>query len=151
MISGSEARGTPKMPSSAGFHSGAPSCVREAVEESVANPAPRRSQRKESTVPSRAVPASTAAATSESCSRSQASLPAEKYPFHITRVFPTTEAKEGSNYYKVWVEMEQANASWLPGMEGEARVDVRKEPAIWIYTHTFTDFVRLKLWSWGII
>ena len=79
------------------------------------------------------------------------SIPAEKYGFHITRIFPTTEAKEGSNYYKVWVEMDQANASWLPGMEGEARVDVRKEPLIWIWTHRLTDFMRLKLWSWGII
>jgi biotin carboxyl carrier protein len=79
------------------------------------------------------------------------SLPAEKYPFKIVRVFPTTEAKEGANFYKVWVEMEKTNPHWLPGEEGEARVDIRNEPLIWVWTHRLTDFMRLKLWSWGMI
>ena len=55
------------------------SWVLDAVDGSVANPAPRRSQRNESTVPIRRVPASRAAATSSECSSSQASLAAEKY------------------------------------------------------------------------
>ena len=50
------------------------SWVREAVELSVAKPAPRRSQRNESTVPIRSVPASRARWTGSSCSSSQASL-----------------------------------------------------------------------------
>ena len=36
--------------------------------------------------------------------------------------------------------------SWLPGMIGEARLDVDKRPWMWIWTHRLIDFLRLKLW-----
>ena len=80
--SGRTSGGTPKRWHSHGSKPGVPSvcsCVREAVEASVANPAPRRSHRNESTVPMRRRPSSRAFATSSSCSSSQASLAAEKY------------------------------------------------------------------------
>ena len=78
-IAGRTPAGTPKVSSSAGSHAGAPSCVRDAVDGSVANPAPSRSHRNESTVPMRNVPASSACCTPASCSSSHASFPAEKY------------------------------------------------------------------------
>ena len=54
------------------------SWVRDAVAGSVANPAPRRSQRKESTVPIRSRPSSRARLTSSLFFSSQASFAAEK-------------------------------------------------------------------------
>jgi hypothetical protein len=32
-------------------------------------------------------------------------------------------------------------------MEGQARVDVGNRRLAWIYTHRFTDWARLHLWS----
>jgi hypothetical protein len=40
----------------------------------------------------------------------------------------------------------QKNPGWRPGMAGEARVDVKHRPLIWIWTHRLIDFLRLKLW-----
>ena len=79
--SGSTSSGTPNSSHSRASKPGVPSgcsCVREAVELSVAKPAPSRSHRNESTVPIRSVPASRARCTASSCSSSQASLAAEK-------------------------------------------------------------------------
>jgi len=36
---------------------------------------------------------------------------------------------------------------WLPGMEGQARVDVGNRRLAWIWTHRFVDWTRLHLWS----
>jgi biotin carboxyl carrier protein len=70
------------------------------------------------------------------------------YPFVVDRVVPgKTEAKEGENYFQVFVTLQKANPDWLPGMEGEARVEVTKKPIAWIWTHRFVEWASLKLWS----
>ena len=35
-----------------------------------------------------------------------------------------------------------------PGMEGVGKVSVGEERLIWIWTHGFTDWLRLALWNW---
>jgi multidrug efflux pump subunit AcrA (membrane-fusion protein) len=79
------------------------------------------------------------------------SLPGDEYPIRITNVIPKPNAAEGDNQFLVHAEVDQASAQWLPGITGEARIDVKPKPLIWIWTHRLTDFVQLKLWSWGII
>jgi len=74
------------------------------------------------------------------------SLPQEKFPFTIERIVPSTEVKDNAAHFKVIAKLDQADTKWLPGMEGEARVDVRPRPLIWQWTHRVVDFVRLKLW-----
>ena len=74
------------------------------------------------------------------------SLPQERFPFTVERVVPSTEAKEQSSYFKVIVQLDQTQQIWLPGMEGEARVDVGPASIGWRLTHRVVDFVRLKLW-----
>jgi multidrug resistance efflux pump len=74
------------------------------------------------------------------------SLPQEKFPFTVERIVPSTEVKDAGAHFRVIVNLEQADQAWLPGMEGEARVDVRPRPLIWQWTHRVVDFVRLKLW-----
>jgi len=73
--------------------------------------------------------------------------PFSKFPFKVDRVIQETQAKEGDNYFKVFVEMQDASPDWLPGMEGEARVEVTKKPLVWIWTHRFVDWLSLKVWS----
>ncbi|HEY7089260.1 MAG TPA: HlyD family efflux transporter periplasmic adaptor subunit [Tepidisphaeraceae bacterium] len=74
------------------------------------------------------------------------SLPDDKKPFTVERVVPQGEPKEGGNVFKVYATLDESSGQWHPGMEGEARVDVGKKPLIWIWTHRFVEFVRLKLW-----
>jgi biotin carboxyl carrier protein len=74
------------------------------------------------------------------------SLPQEKFPFTVERIVPSTEVKDAGAHFRVIVNLEKANPIWMPGMEGEARVDVRPRPLIWQWTHRVVDFIRLKLW-----
>ena len=74
------------------------------------------------------------------------SVPWDKHAFTIDRVVPQGEAKEGANTFKVYCNLEDANATWLPGQAGEARVDIEKRPLIRHWTGRLIDFLRLKLW-----
>jgi multidrug efflux pump subunit AcrA (membrane-fusion protein) len=86
------------------------------------------------------------------------SAPTEKIPFKLVRIIPQTEVKETETIYKVRVavdksskdwkpEMQQRIEKWLPGMEGQSRVDVGNRRLAWIWTHRFVDWTRLHLWS----
>jgi multidrug resistance efflux pump len=86
------------------------------------------------------------------------SAPTEKVPFKIDRIVPTTEVKENETIYKVKVRVDESSPNWkpemkerldkwLPGMEGQARVDVGNRRLAWIWTHRFVDWTRLHLWS----
>jgi multidrug resistance efflux pump len=74
-------------------------------------------------------------------------MPNRSFPIVVDRIIPSTEAKEGDNYFKVHVTLKDAAPDWLPGMEGEARVMVTRKPLAWIWTHRFVDWLTLKLWS----
>ena len=74
------------------------------------------------------------------------SLPADRYGFTIDRIVPTPETKDGDNTFTVFAHLDQTSPSWQPGMDGEARIEIRPRPLVWIWTHKFFDYVRLKLW-----
>jgi multidrug efflux pump subunit AcrA (membrane-fusion protein) len=74
------------------------------------------------------------------------SLPTKKYGFVIDRIVPLGEAKEGDNVFTVYAKPTEVASTWRPGMAGEARIDIQQRPLIWIWTHKFVDYVRLKLW-----
>ncbi|HEX8523004.1 MAG TPA: HlyD family efflux transporter periplasmic adaptor subunit [Tepidisphaeraceae bacterium] len=75
-------------------------------------------------------------------------LPFKRVPFKVERVIQgSTQAKEGDNYFTVYVDLLEQVPGMLPGMEGEARVEVTKKPLVWIWTHRFVDWLSLKLWS----
>jgi biotin carboxyl carrier protein len=86
------------------------------------------------------------------------SAPTEVVPFKIERIVPNTEVREGETFYKVFVQLDpnspkwndqtqQTVNKWLQGMEGQARVEVGNRRLAWIYSHRFTDWARLHLWS----
>jgi RND family efflux transporter MFP subunit len=74
------------------------------------------------------------------------SLPTQKFPFKIERIVPLGAAKEGDNVFTVYATMDTQQPTWLPGLAGEARIDVAKKPLAWIWTHKLIDYLRLKLW-----
>jgi biotin carboxyl carrier protein len=86
------------------------------------------------------------------------SAPTLKIPFKIERVVPDTKVENGETFYRVFVhldetspdwkpQMKQQVGKWLPGMEGQARVNVEDRRLGWIWTHRFVDWLRLHLWS----
>jgi multidrug resistance efflux pump len=92
------------------------------------------------------------------------SLPGNKYPFRVQTVVPLGKPVEGDNVYQVFAQLAPdssnwpkdatgapLNPTWLPGMEGEAKVAIEPRPLVWIWTHKFTEWVRLKTWTWPII
>ncbi len=49
--------------------------------------------------------------------------------------------------YKVYATMDGARSpDWRPGLTGQARIDIKPEPLIWIWTHKVIEFLRLELW-----
>jgi len=78
-----------------------------------------------------------------------ASIPGERFPFTVSRVTPVNTAKEGHNFFRVEATLDDAAGARLrPGMEGVGKVDIEERKLIWIWTHRFTDWLRLKIWSW---
>lgn len=75
------------------------------------------------------------------------SRPGEKHKFTVDRIVPQGTAKDGSNIFTVYGTLtDTPKESWLPGIEGEARIDIQKEPLYYHWTHKLVDWVRLKLW-----
>jgi multidrug efflux pump subunit AcrA (membrane-fusion protein) len=73
-------------------------------------------------------------------------LPTDKHSFHVRRVVPLGNAKEGANVFKVYADIDDPLDAWRPGMRGEARVQVGRRPLIWIWSHHLVDWLRIKLW-----
>jgi hypothetical protein len=74
------------------------------------------------------------------------SLPNDSYPFTIESIVPAGTAHENANVFTIYGTADQKSDLWRPGMKGEARIDVEKRRLIWIWTHRFVEFIRLKLW-----
>ncbi|WP_428937107.1 efflux RND transporter periplasmic adaptor subunit [Fontivita pretiosa] len=87
-------------------------------------------------------------------------LPNDKYPFVVERIVPLGVQKDASNVFTVYARLDMESPdwptdprtgqkiipAWRPGMHGEARVDVEHRRLVWIWTHKFIEWVRLKLW-----
>jgi len=77
------------------------------------------------------------------------SIPAERFAFAVSRITPVNTAKEGRNFFRVEATLDADAGSRLrPGMEGIGKIYVEERKLIWIWTHRFTDWLRLKIWSW---
>ncbi|MCB2006532.1 MAG: HlyD family efflux transporter periplasmic adaptor subunit [Rhodoferax sp.] len=80
------------------------------------------------------------------------SLPGQAYPLTVKRITPVSVAEDGRNYFRVEAELsdkaEQGPVPMRPGMEGVAKVNAGQRSLLWIWTHRFTDWLRLKAWEW---
>lgn len=77
------------------------------------------------------------------------SIPGERHAFTVTRVTPVNSAKDGRNFFRVEAQLDATPSSRLrPGMEGVGKVYIEERKLVWIWTHAFTDWVRLWVWSW---
>jgi len=80
------------------------------------------------------------------------SLPGQSFPLTVKRITPVSVAEEGSNYFRVEAELDKAVVAdagkMRPGMEGVGKVEAGQRSLLWIWTHRFTDWLRLKSWEW---
>jgi multidrug resistance efflux pump len=76
------------------------------------------------------------------------SFPEKKFPFVVDRIVPMSDAKEGGNFFKVYGRLEKSSDDWRPGMAGEAKIQVGNRSLAWIWTHRFTDWVRMLWWKY---
>ncbi|HRK31211.1 MAG TPA: HlyD family efflux transporter periplasmic adaptor subunit, partial [Tepidisphaeraceae bacterium] len=77
------------------------------------------------------------------------SLPDTKIPFEIIRKVPLSESKDNKNVFRVYAKVTgPASSDWLPGMAGEAKINIEPRSLIWQGTHRFVDWVKMKAWTW---
>ena len=77
-----------------------------------------------------------------------ASMPLQPLHYRVTRVTPIAEAEEGSNYFRVEAELQEASPRLRPGMRGVGKTEVDDRLLIRIWTRRLVDWVRLTLWKW---
>ena len=78
-----------------------------------------------------------------------ASLPETPVSFKVTTIVPTTEAKEGINFYRVEAVLQNVDNRIRPGMEGIAKIGTGEARLIWIWTRKLIDWARLTWWRWA--
>jgi biotin carboxyl carrier protein len=71
-------------------------------------------------------------------------------PLRVVRVTPVAVARDGRNFFEVEATLEEALAALRPGLQGVAKIEAGSRPLAWIWTHRFTDWLRLTLWTWGL-
>jgi multidrug resistance efflux pump len=72
----------------------------------------------------------------------------EPIPLRVSKITPVATARDGRNFFRVEANLNQAPAQLRPGMDGEGKINVGERRLWWVLTHTFTDWLRLKLWGW---
>ena len=75
-------------------------------------------------------------------------LPGTTLEFTVTRITPVSEAADGSNYFRIEAELDDAPAILRPGMEGIGKIEIDERRLLWIWTHRMFDWFRLTAWSW---
>ncbi|MFK7888894.1 MAG: HlyD family efflux transporter periplasmic adaptor subunit [Gammaproteobacteria bacterium] len=76
-------------------------------------------------------------------------LPGDALPFSVTRIVPISSQRDGRNYFEVEATLDDDAPLVRPGMGGVAKVDIEQRKLIWVWTHTMSDWLRLKLWTWS--
>jgi hypothetical protein len=72
----------------------------------------------------------------------------EPIDLKVSKITPMAIAKDGRNFFRIEASLDSVPANLRPGMEGVAKVSVGEQRLWWVLTHTFTDWLRLSLWSW---
>ncbi|MDH5206077.1 MAG: HlyD family secretion protein, partial [Hylemonella sp.] len=75
-------------------------------------------------------------------------LPYQRMAFTVERIMPISVPLDGRNHFRVESRLHQADLRLRPGMEGVGKVDVGDRRLLWIWTHSFVDWLRLWTWKW---
>jgi len=75
-------------------------------------------------------------------------MPYQRLPFTVRNVTPVSNAQDGRNFFRVEAQLEQRTLRLRPGMEGVGKVHVGERKLLWVWTHSFVEWVQLTLWRW---
>ena len=75
-------------------------------------------------------------------------LPEMPLAMEVTLITPVSSVVDGANSFRVEASLTRIPDNLRPGMEGIGKIDVGERRLIWIWTHTFQQWARLKLWAW---
>lgn len=76
-----------------------------------------------------------------------ASITSQTFPITVTAVTPVAKVQDGRNAFRVEAALEGQVDRLRPGMEGVAKIETGPRNLVWIWTHRFTNWLRLKIWS----
>lgn len=77
-----------------------------------------------------------------------AGLTEDSIPFTVTKVTPVATTQDGRNFFRVEARLHKANDRLRPGMEGVGKISTRTLSLWTVLTRSFTDWLRLTLWTW---
>lgn len=69
-------------------------------------------------------------------------------PFTVAKITPVAAVVEGRNTFRIEAQLSDTPNILRPGMEGIGKITVGHRKLIWIWTHSLTEWLRLRLWSW---
>ena len=94
------------------------------------------------------VPESSIASITQGFTGTMASVghPGQKVGFTIDRINPIAEVVDHQNVFRVRARIFEQLEWMRPGMEGEAKISAGKKTYLWIYSHGFVNWLRMKLW-----
>lgn len=75
-------------------------------------------------------------------------MPYERLPFTVRNVTPISSAQDGRNFFRVEAQLEGASVRLRPGMEGVGKVEIGERKLLWIWTHSFVEWLQLAAWRW---
>ena len=82
------------------------------------------------------------------------SLPGQSFALTVKRITPISVAEDGRNYFRVEADLPRGQVpegvKLRPGMEGVGKVEAGERSLLWIWTHRFVDWLRLKSWEWSL-
>jgi RND family efflux transporter MFP subunit len=76
-----------------------------------------------------------------------AGISGEQLAFHVKNV-GVAAAEDGENVFRVEAELDGSTSGLRPGMEGVGKVQIGERRLVWIWTHTFWEWVAVTLWRW---
>jgi RND family efflux transporter MFP subunit len=75
-------------------------------------------------------------------------MPYDRLPFTVRNVTPVSTAQDGRNFFRVEAQLDGASARLRPGMEGVGKIEAGERKLLWVWTHSFVEWVELALWRW---
>lgn len=76
-------------------------------------------------------------------------MPDRPIAFTVMRIVPLALVEDGKSVFRVEARLDGEMPLVLrPGMEGVGRISIDQRRYLWIWTHGFMDWLRLKWWEW---
>ena len=65
----------------------------------------------------------------------------------VSKITPVATTEDDRNVFRVEAQLLESGPQLRPGMEGVARIETGPRHALWIWTHTLLEWLRLAAWK----